>query len=40
MDDWLMYLDQGCLIIAVQGGSTDNYKLCKLVIIKSINYNV
>ena len=38
MDDWSMYLYQGCLIIAVPGESTANYKLdlCKLVIIKFI----
>ena len=36
MDDWSMYLYQGCLIIAVPGESTANYKLCRLVVIKFV----
>ena len=36
MDDWSMYLYQGCLIITVPGGSTANYKLCNAVIIHFI----
>ena len=36
MNDWSMYLYQGCLIVVVPGGSTANYGLCKLVIIKFI----
>ena len=36
MDDWSMYLYQGCLIVAMLGGSTANYRLCKLVIINKL----
>ena len=35
-DNWSMYLYQNCLVTAMPGGSTANYKLCNLVIINFI----